>query len=244
MFQDIAGLVTTIYDTLGATIQVPHSGSKTIRVRLTVAPENKSCTATVQNTPHKNCQSKTINLNNEPLQKLSCNKESLYRNLSPAKLASDVEQLYSQLNLSSQSKAHKESLYANVSIKNTDAIHLNNNNSTGCKSVTADDVPKARFFHNETGHTIAANNVNTPHITKKISRHESLRRDRLPNPKVSSLVTGSASTPNTPLRANSTPKASYGVHSPRSAGNLISQFCCNFKIYSCDEFFRSQSVFP
>uniref|UniRef100_A0A1B6LMG8 Protein naked cuticle homolog n=1 Tax=Graphocephala atropunctata TaxID=36148 RepID=A0A1B6LMG8_9HEMI len=36
---DIAGLVTTIYDTLGSSIRVPHYGSKTIKVKLTVSPD-------------------------------------------------------------------------------------------------------------------------------------------------------------------------------------------------------------
>lgn len=39
---DIAGLVTTIYDTLGASIQVPPCGSKTIKVKLTVSPDQRS----------------------------------------------------------------------------------------------------------------------------------------------------------------------------------------------------------
>lgn len=38
MFQDIAGLVTTIYETLGSSVKVPHCGSKTIRVKLIVSP--------------------------------------------------------------------------------------------------------------------------------------------------------------------------------------------------------------
>lgn len=38
---DIAGLVTTIYDTLGASIQVPPCGSKTIKVKLTVSPDQR-----------------------------------------------------------------------------------------------------------------------------------------------------------------------------------------------------------
>ncbi|RZF45636.1 hypothetical protein LSTR_LSTR010587, partial [Laodelphax striatellus] len=36
---DIAGLVTTIYETLGSSIKVPHYGSKTIKVKLTVSPD-------------------------------------------------------------------------------------------------------------------------------------------------------------------------------------------------------------
>ncbi|XP_071445490.1 protein naked cuticle [Hetaerina americana] len=36
---DITGLVTTIYETLGSTIRLPHNGSKTIKVKLTVSPE-------------------------------------------------------------------------------------------------------------------------------------------------------------------------------------------------------------
>ncbi|XP_050581736.1 uncharacterized protein LOC126918127 [Bombus affinis] len=39
---DIAGLVTTIYDTLGASIQVPPCGSKTIKVKLTVSPDQRT----------------------------------------------------------------------------------------------------------------------------------------------------------------------------------------------------------
>ncbi|CAA9994881.1 unnamed protein product, partial [Nesidiocoris tenuis] len=35
---DIAGLVTTIYETLGSSVKVPHCGSKTIRVKLIVTP--------------------------------------------------------------------------------------------------------------------------------------------------------------------------------------------------------------
>ncbi|KAG8239513.1 hypothetical protein J437_LFUL019095 [Ladona fulva] len=38
---DITGLVTTIYETLGSTIKVPHYGSKTIKVKLTVSPDKR-----------------------------------------------------------------------------------------------------------------------------------------------------------------------------------------------------------
>lgn len=103
-------MVTTIYETLGATIQVPHTGSKTIRVRLTVAPENRG---TANNTPQQSPQKPNTyhhshkpatpasEESSHPLHKLSCNKESLYHNLSPSKLANNAEQLYSQLNFSS-----------------------------------------------------------------------------------------------------------------------------------------------
>ncbi|KAK3853495.1 hypothetical protein Pcinc_039973 [Petrolisthes cinctipes] len=37
---DIAGLVRTIYDAVGSSLSLPPSGSRTIRVKLTVAPEN------------------------------------------------------------------------------------------------------------------------------------------------------------------------------------------------------------
>lgn len=49
---DIAGLVTTIYDTLGASIQVPPCGSKTIKVKLTVSPDKgtKTSGATIAST--------------------------------------------------------------------------------------------------------------------------------------------------------------------------------------------------
>lgn len=50
---DIAGLVTTIYDTLGASIQVPPCGSKTIKVKLTVSPDKNTATASTM-TPNHN----------------------------------------------------------------------------------------------------------------------------------------------------------------------------------------------
>ncbi|OWR44688.1 protein naked cuticle homolog isoform X2 [Danaus plexippus] len=37
---DIAGIVSTIYDSIGKSVTVPHYGSKTIQVRLTVVPED------------------------------------------------------------------------------------------------------------------------------------------------------------------------------------------------------------
>ncbi|XP_011877180.1 PREDICTED: protein naked cuticle homolog 2 [Vollenhovia emeryi] len=45
---DIAGLVTTIYDTLGASIQVPPCGSKTIKVKLTVSPDQRASSSSSQ----------------------------------------------------------------------------------------------------------------------------------------------------------------------------------------------------
>ncbi|XP_044001554.1 putative uncharacterized protein DDB_G0277255 [Aphidius gifuensis] len=53
---DIAGLVTTIYDTLGASIQVPPCGSKTIKVKLTVSPDKNTATASTM-TPNHNATS-------------------------------------------------------------------------------------------------------------------------------------------------------------------------------------------
>lgn len=40
--QDIAGIVYTIYESIGKSVVVPHCGSKTINVRLTVSPDAKS----------------------------------------------------------------------------------------------------------------------------------------------------------------------------------------------------------
>ncbi|XP_055638027.1 protein naked cuticle homolog [Toxorhynchites rutilus septentrionalis] len=39
---DIAGIVSTIYESIGKSVVVPHYGSKTINVRLTVSPDGKS----------------------------------------------------------------------------------------------------------------------------------------------------------------------------------------------------------
>lgn len=43
--QDIAGIVYTIYESIGKSVVVPHCGSKTINVRLTVSPDSKSKSA-------------------------------------------------------------------------------------------------------------------------------------------------------------------------------------------------------
>lgn len=40
--QDIAGIVSTIYESIGKSVTVPHYGSKTIQVRLTVVPEDEN----------------------------------------------------------------------------------------------------------------------------------------------------------------------------------------------------------
>uniref|UniRef100_A0A182VKU9 Protein naked cuticle homolog n=1 Tax=Anopheles merus TaxID=30066 RepID=A0A182VKU9_ANOME len=41
---DIAGIVSTIYESIGKSVVVPHYGSKTINVRLTVSPDGKTAT--------------------------------------------------------------------------------------------------------------------------------------------------------------------------------------------------------
>lgn len=41
---DIAGIVSTIYESIGKSVVVPHYGSKTINVRLTVSPDSKART--------------------------------------------------------------------------------------------------------------------------------------------------------------------------------------------------------
>ncbi|XP_053674935.1 protein naked cuticle homolog [Anopheles nili] len=43
---DIAGIVSTIYESIGKSVVVPHYGSKTINVRLTVSPDGKTSAAT------------------------------------------------------------------------------------------------------------------------------------------------------------------------------------------------------
>ncbi|KAJ3640135.1 hypothetical protein Zmor_003451 [Zophobas morio] len=63
---DISGLVTTIYEALGSSVKVPHYGSKTIKVKLTVSPDQrKHVSATIINQkdnqdekPHESIQYK------------------------------------------------------------------------------------------------------------------------------------------------------------------------------------------
>ncbi|KAK7578052.1 hypothetical protein V9T40_010257 [Parthenolecanium corni] len=56
---DIASLVKTIYETLGQSITVPHYGSKTIKVKLTVSPEKKPCTGGNEETTSSPTPTKT-----------------------------------------------------------------------------------------------------------------------------------------------------------------------------------------
>ncbi|XP_012232711.1 protein naked cuticle homolog 2 [Linepithema humile] len=61
---DIAGLVTTIYDTLGASIQVPPCGSKTIKVKLTVSPDQRASSSSSQ--AQRNATSTCLNATQTP----------------------------------------------------------------------------------------------------------------------------------------------------------------------------------
>ncbi|XP_030380399.1 protein naked cuticle isoform X1 [Scaptodrosophila lebanonensis] len=60
---DIVGIVYTIYESIGKSVVVPHCGSKTINVRLTVSPEGKSKAHQATATPAATC-------NNNKLKKL------------------------------------------------------------------------------------------------------------------------------------------------------------------------------
>ncbi|KAF5284464.1 hypothetical protein FQA39_LY17039 [Lamprigera yunnana] len=61
---DIAGLVTTIYEALGASIKVPHCGSKTIKVKLSVSPEQrKNVSTSVINNPDEKLLEQRLNFN-------------------------------------------------------------------------------------------------------------------------------------------------------------------------------------
>lgn len=58
-FQDIAGIVYTIYESIGKSVVVPHCGSKTINVRLTVSPDSKT----------KSAQHATVGANKLPVKR-------------------------------------------------------------------------------------------------------------------------------------------------------------------------------
>uniref|UniRef100_A0A182TZP8 Protein naked cuticle homolog n=1 Tax=Anopheles melas TaxID=34690 RepID=A0A182TZP8_9DIPT len=70
--EDIAGIVSTIYESIGKSVVVPHYGSKTINVRLTVSPDGKTATtkpasAAVKKaiiTPRDNQVNRSVGLSN------------------------------------------------------------------------------------------------------------------------------------------------------------------------------------
>lgn len=91
---DIAGIVSTIYENIGNTVLVPHFGKKTINVKLTVAPELKCQQKTSTNEQiHQNRAEKKAQLapmrRNKPLVLLSDDEddgngsESMSENLLP-----------------------------------------------------------------------------------------------------------------------------------------------------------------
>ncbi|XP_031630898.1 protein naked cuticle [Contarinia nasturtii] len=57
---DIAGIVYTIYESIGKSVVVPHCGSKTINVRLTVSPDSKSKSADSQHSVKKSTKRQRI----------------------------------------------------------------------------------------------------------------------------------------------------------------------------------------
>lgn len=60
---DIAGIVSTIYDSIGKTVVVPHYGKKTINVKLTVSPDAKhQQQASTNEHIHQNRASKKLQL--------------------------------------------------------------------------------------------------------------------------------------------------------------------------------------
>ncbi|XP_014239607.1 GATA zinc finger domain-containing protein 10-like [Cimex lectularius] len=61
---DIAGLVTTIYETLGSSLKVPHYGSKTIKVKLTVTPNIDIAEKNKAQTVLHNCNNNNNTINN------------------------------------------------------------------------------------------------------------------------------------------------------------------------------------
>ncbi|XP_061396252.1 protein naked cuticle [Musca vetustissima] len=69
---DIVGIVYTIYESIGKSVVVPHSGSKTINVRLTVSPEDKTSksSATKKVVPPNSC---ALEQKNNPSNKVSSN---------------------------------------------------------------------------------------------------------------------------------------------------------------------------
>lgn len=74
---DIAGIVSTIYDSLGKSVVVPHYGKKTINVKLTVSPDGKQQ------------QQKTIQLNEHQIRANKKHQSTPRRRYRPRALLSD-----------------------------------------------------------------------------------------------------------------------------------------------------------
>lgn len=64
---DIAGLISTIFENIGNTVEVPHLGKKTINVKLTVSPDSKHQQKTVpKDEVHENRVSKARKTQSAP----------------------------------------------------------------------------------------------------------------------------------------------------------------------------------
>lgn len=74
--QDIAGIVYTIYESIGKSVVVPHCGSKTINVRLTVSPDSKTTDSTTVRTDQNNLPKNSKRQRLKPRKLVKCDDEN------------------------------------------------------------------------------------------------------------------------------------------------------------------------
>lgn len=116
---DIAGIVSTIYESIGKSVVVPHYGSKTINVRLTVSPDSKTRS-------HINSSYCNNNKKNEDVPRRRCR---------PRKLLSDDDE--EEDNCSDTSGDGCQNL--KISEKKRDKNRLSKDCSTTTTATTATD---------------------------------------------------------------------------------------------------------
>ncbi|XP_065081081.1 protein naked cuticle homolog [Ochlerotatus camptorhynchus] len=130
---DIAGIVSTIYESIGKSVVVPHYGSKTINVRLTVSPDGK-----------------TKPVNSSAVKKAAITPRRRYR---PRKLISDDDGSDTSENCPRVMRARANTVVANTTINN-------NVKPKEINDAKGEDVVDGLAKSSETVETTFHNNLN------------------------------------------------------------------------------------
>ncbi|XP_055548174.1 protein naked cuticle homolog [Wyeomyia smithii] len=152
---DIAGIVSTIYESIGKSVVVPHYGSKTINVRLTVSPDGK-------NKP-----------NGAAAKKVSMTPRRRYR---PRKLISDDDGSDTSENCPRVMRGRANTVAANPSNNNNNIKQKETNVTKGEDAIdgTANGLIKSSemaeaTFHNNLGGKGKNSNVKNDNIYESIN---------------------------------------------------------------------------
>jgi hypothetical protein len=192
---DIAGIVSTIYDSIGKTVVVPHYGKKTINVKLTVSPDAKhQQKASTNEHIHQNRASKKLQLTPRrryrPRALLSDDEDddgSDSDNLAPLpKLQNDV--IHNSTKVNENLNNDKNIVYESINnLKCCNQSHTidnllstkNNKNIEIYKNCQPTHSPERLHIDENVNYVTKCHQKNVPHTKKKLLRKSRSRRQRV-----------------------------------------------------------------